>query len=231
MPYATILSRSTTNNGTNAAASTSWSVNVGSPVNGDLLLAVFGYKPTATPTAPSGWTALQTKLDRVSVTTQYVAYKVADGTEGATQTFTFSVAVQPAVVCYRVSSGTFTGVPAISTGFANFSTTPDAPSFTSSFGTVETTWISALTSYSNENKVTASPSGYANSGSFYYGGVSNMPLIGYADKEALAASEDAGAWTLSTGLEFVVNTIAVQGISGPTPTPAFGRYGVRGPVR
>ena len=233
MSFPTVLSRTKTGDGTNAAASTSVSVGFSSPASGDLLLAVLSIMENADfpLTLPTGWVQLSSTVERTGSQVQVVAYKVCTGSEGTSAVFTATGAVQFCAIAYLIQSGTYSSVPVISTAAKNGTANPNPPLLSSGFGVSDTLWLAVFSTDHNENSVTAWPSGYNNTGSLYHGGSFNLPVMGYAEATATTASEDPGAFTLNTAREWIANTIAIQGLATATSTPAFGRYGVRGPVR
>jgi hypothetical protein len=80
----------------------------------------------ATVNALAGWTEL---LDENVANGLYIAYRVADGTEGATTTFTLSGATRGAWIVYEISGAEnpATQAPQIGTTSTGTSTTPDPP--------------------------------------------------------------------------------------------------------
>jgi len=101
-------------------------------VAGNLLILVVGYSNGSAPqgqvTTPSGWT----KLDSITGTNkalEYIFYKTATGSEGATLTVTSTnVARGMGFLAYQIAG--WSGTPQIGTAATGTNATPDPPSVT-----------------------------------------------------------------------------------------------------
>jgi hypothetical protein len=108
-----------------SSAGTSHVVNLPAGAVGNLLLAIMDKGSTsATVNALTGWTEL---LDEASANGLYIAWRISDGSEGTTTTFTLSAATRGAWIVYEIS-GHDSGIPpAIGTTGTGTSATPDPP--------------------------------------------------------------------------------------------------------
>jgi hypothetical protein len=125
-PYVVETAESSTN-----TAGTSHTINMPAGASGNLLLIVLA-KGTpaitnATINALAGWTEL---LDESVSCGLYVAYRVADGTEGATITLTSSQIIRTASITYEIAQHDSGTAPAIATTATGTSATPDPPPIT-----------------------------------------------------------------------------------------------------
>ena len=178
--------------------------------SGDLLLLLFagGYYDQEI-TWPSGWTELDQQKSSSESMMSGAAYKVADGSEGATVICQTSGTALSAHQVFRLSN--YSGVPEMSTYHFSY-TGPNPPSLTNSWGsTYGTLWIAWMGG--EDNCPSAYPSNYSDT--LY---VEDPPTsyagVASARRELMAETEDPGAFTPEGGLEYVYAwTIAVQGPS------------------
>src|SRR5687768_5551077 len=116
-------------------ASLSHVVNLPAGATGNLLIAIMDKGSTvASVRALAGWTEL---LDENVANGLYIAYRVCDGTEGATTTFTLTgTATRGAWIVYEISGhlNPATQAPQIGTTSSGTSATPDPPSITPTGG-------------------------------------------------------------------------------------------------
>lgn len=144
-------------------------------------------------TTPAGWAK---PLDRSDGTAcrAGIFWKIADGSEsGGTVNFPGSTSRAYAGICYAVDS--WSGILAdlvISTVATNLNP-PDAPSLTSGYGSVDTTWFAAGYGSTNDTSISA-PSGYSGFNNAEQSGTL-VPQICTAWKQTTAASENPGAFT------------------------------------
>lgn len=193
---------------------TSHTVNMPSNISvGNKLMAYFFNTHIGDVPANAGWTAVSSANGNMSANTGsvHVFERTADGTEGATQTFTTSSTRNTVTICDRISGH---ANAATSGGPATGSTaSPDPGSFSPAAGSKDYLWI-AITGYSNgQSTVSTYPSGYTdghnprnNSASFRGGGI--------AYKTATAATEDPGSFTLDTARNTRSFVIAVEPAAG-----------------
>jgi len=203
---------------------TSHTVILPSGIQQNDLLLVFVTSPSSdnrTFTFPSGWTVLYNHNN--SGLRSALIYKIAGSSEGSTIQFTTSGVSRTAHVSYCISAGTYVGVPVVGTmATSTGSTSPNPPNLISGFGNVKTLWIAAT--HSNMAFVSQRPTNYSNLFSIRNEGSTSAEhnaAIGTARRELEAASQDPGAFTLSTSARWSANTIAIRGatINFPAVSP------------
>lgn len=126
------------NGGNDTVDQTSHTVNLpANIVSGNLLLVFFGSHGVPTITFPGDWTQL---FQTANSSIMFGAwYKVANGTEGATITVTTSNVQETAHTSYRITD--YQGVPQVGTSVGAYSSLPDPPSLTPSWGAQNTLWF------------------------------------------------------------------------------------------
>lgn len=214
-----------TNESATTSAGTSHTINLPSGiVAGNLLLVMLGKGTTsATINALAGWTEL---LDEAQASGCYIAYRWADGTEGASITLTSSASTKSASVSYLISGAVnpATQAPQVSAVATGSSQAPDPNSLTPTGGAKDYLWLTffilggageeadddtwcnnAATNYSGLLQKTSGTAG-ANIGAY----------IASCQRTANAASEDAiwPAGSTDVSLPWRAFTIAVH----PDPT-------------
>ncbi len=198
---ATPLAVAASNNGSGAAANTH-TINLPSGIiSGNLLLMLFTTFDGRAFTPPSGWTTIFSQSNTVTLS---AAYKVADGSEGATTTCTTaSTGSRSAHVTLRITGYQATPQSATATGS---STGPNPPSLSPSWGTAsETLFIAGF-----GNRATSAPSGIpANYADLLSGVNGSGPVAALATRIATLSSDDPGAFT-SESSSWVAGTIAVR---------------------
>ncbi len=176
---------------------------------GDRLVVFFG-AAGVDGTFPTGWTKLGgTYLD--------VAWRVADGTEGATITVTTPSSTGTGHVSYRV-----TGAGAVESANVNGSgTAPNPPSLTPSGGAKDYLWLVAG---ALNNTLTGAPTNYTN----YLESTYPTWELGTARRSLNAASEDPGAFAGLTGI-WSAFTLAIEpgGLPPVDVTDSRGRTDTR----
>jgi hypothetical protein len=106
---------------------------------GDLLVVVLPYDGGGGTTWPAGWTKLLDKPNGSHGLS--IAYRKADGSEGATATVT-TAAEQAVGFSYRVAGWDGTTPPELASA-TGLNTTPDPPALTPSWGSANTLWLAA----------------------------------------------------------------------------------------
>jgi hypothetical protein len=181
-----------------ATSVTSMAVNLPPAIaSGDLLLAFVEVRNAGTWTPPTNWNELDAQLGGGSVGELTVFYKIADGTEGATASWTASTGTTAIWHVRRITNWHGTTVPEV-TKTSGDASIADPPSLTPSWGADNTLWfaISGHTA-SSASAWSAGPSGYSD---FLCSGASSggaAVSIASAYKVANASSEDPGTLTVS----------------------------------
>ena len=211
--------------GTNiTGATTTHAINVGSPVAGTFLVVFIRFAVAGiTVTNFTNYEQLFTSAADASSDVTYVFYRVADGSEGATDTFTTSGSTKSAALAWEITGASATVVPdfsAVATGTtAANSANPNAASVTG--GPEDVLYLAIMGLDGEGNAPSASPTNYsaittANSGT---GGLpaTNCSVGGGSRQITNSSSDDPGAFThaaATTG--WSAWTIAIH----PTDPPA-----------
>jgi hypothetical protein len=154
--------------------------------------------------ALAGWTEL---LDEGIANGMVVWARQADGTEGATVTFTSTAAGRSASIAYRISSTELlaTQAPQLSTVATGSSVSPNATTCTPTGGAKDYLWISFFgrdgEEADDDTWTTAAPASYTGLLQVACGiaGTNQGGMVAAAQRSLNAASEDAGAFTCATG--------------------------------
>lgn len=173
----------------------------------DLLLVFFATDGAPTITFPNGWVRRISHSSGTSVRLA-AAYKIADGTEGATITVTTSSAQMAAHISYRITG--YTGTPSFlseSSGGGE-SVNPDPPSLSPPWEASDTLWFAAC-AWDGAHYVSDYPTNYTNG---YFEWISGPGAcgVGACRRELNAESEDPGTFTISNDDQWVACTIAIR---------------------
>ncbi len=178
--------------------------------SGNLLL-IFISSTNAATASITGWTELFA-ANRVSGSGQdrlTCLYRVSDGTEGASASIALSASENVAAVCYsisRYSGGSLSH--ATTTGNTD---SPDPPSLSPAGGSAEYLWLAAFAS-TGARYPTNYSSGYHVSPTLLYNGLgasTARTIIGIAGLISVAATQNPGAFTISSSFQWVAATVAV----------------------
>ena len=226
MPFPTWASAVTA-----TANTASRAVDIQSPANGDLVVVMVTAATGNTVNPPAGWTQIYSLASSSAATWGGAWQRVCNGSEGATASWTLGSAAQMGAISLKASAGTFTGTPE-GAGFDGQFQNYRPPSVTPSWGAVDTTFVAVLHSVNWE----PTTSGWPTNGDALYGnrvassGFSARVQLERANKTV--TTEWPPEFVEPFSLNGVTGTIAVRGTSSATtPFRAYGRYGVRGPVR
>jgi hypothetical protein len=195
-------------NGGSDTTGTSHTVYLPSNISsGNLLLVFFSIYVSSVPTItfPGGWTQLYNTTYSTYVRSG-AWYRVADGTEGATITVTTSTNASSAHTSYLLTQYSGTPEGAAATGS---SAAPDPPNLTPSWGAKDTLWFAVCGTGAFGGSVTSYPTNYADGKLYLYTSGGNATAI----RQLNAASENPGAFTLSSSAFWVAGTVAIQSTS------------------
>ena len=205
-----------------STASTSHVVNLPAGATGNLLVAVMSKgSVSASVNALTGWTEL---LDEAIALGLYAAYRVCDGSEGATTTFTLSAATRGAWIVYEISGYEAPGTqaPQIGTTATGSSVNPNPPSVSVTGGSKDILAIAffgrAGEEADDDTWTTAAPASYTNLLQKACGiaGSNLAGMVASAQRQVTTATEDPGTFTCATGA-WRAQTIVVH---PPAPPPA-----------
>ena len=205
-----------------STAGTSHVVNLPAGATGNLLVAIMNKGSTAaTVNALTGWTEL---LDENSANGLYIAYRVCDGTEGSTTTFTLSASTRGAWIVYEISGqiDPATQAPQIGTTATGSSVSPDPPSVSVTGGAKDVLTIACFgrdgEEADDDTWVTAAPSGFGTLLQKACGvaGTNLGGMIATAHLASNTATSNPGVFTCATGA-WRAQTIVIHPVIPPTP--------------
>lgn len=194
---------------------TSHSLNLpGSISSGDILLAVVRCPGATTISWPAGWTEWQQSNADASDDETSIAFRYADGTEGATITITLGTARILVGLCYRITGGVGIAFSAVAVGSAS---QPNSGNLTGILTTArDVLWIT-IGGCDDSETLTSAPTNYAN------GTVAPSTATGAggctaygASRQLNATSEDPGAWTLGSTSIWTAWTVAISETAFPS---------------
>ncbi len=200
---------------------TSMSVNLPTVSSGDLLLAWAETRHSGSWTVPTGWQQLGQQLGGASVGQLTVFYKIADGTEGTSVTWTASAGTSAVWQVRSVSDWDGSVVPEIAAGVSGDVSAADPGSLSPSWGSANTTWIAiAGHAAASTNAWSDAPTDYTdftNSGASAGGGAVSVASAYFQDADA---AEDPGTFTPSGSNRYwAAFTIAVKPGAGSSTPP------------
>jgi hypothetical protein len=190
---------------------------------GDLVVYVTGQSHQSstfgTVTWPSGWNV--SGLSQASNVRQEVGWRVLDGTEGIAVRLTLSASryMDWACMVFRNHGGS-----AEVAQVGGTSTSMDPPNLAPSWGSDDTYWLAGATYFQGQRFVTALPGSYGNQLGVIRWDNSNAGGVILMSRTNAAASENPGAYTLSTSQAWVACTIGIRpgtqgGVEPSNPYP------------
>jgi lysophospholipase L1-like esterase len=175
-------------------------------------------------TVPSGWIELYNDVSNNHRRAAY--YKIANGNEGTSVTFTTSAQERSAHNSYRIAASTYTGTPEFgdlitNTNGSNANPPPLAPTW----GAIPTLWITPLHMDGLGNNTLTGPLNYDNFLNIFTrngspGVGSDDATMASARRFLEAASEDPGQFTHGNR-NYLTTTIAIQGAVGVPVGPVL----------
>lgn len=205
-----------TNHSAEGVTTTSHTVSLPANIQaGETLLVFFAYDSATTVSFPAGWTEI---YDNIRLA---IAWRKADGGEGASITVTTAASKQTAHISYRISGAidpTETP-PEVSTGVFGGSLYPDPDALTPTGGENEYLWIAATGTDDGRDLIIAFPTNYTD-GEAYQSAESYLGCcIGVARRELEASSENPSTFTLEEIEQWDACTVAVYPPPPPPPPP------------
>lgn len=183
----------------------------GSIAAGNILVAVVRAPASTTISWPAGWTEWEQNNADASDDETSLAYRVADGTEGATITITLGTSRILVGYCVRVTGAT----DLVFSAGATHTTQPNSPSLALGQTALDTLWLSIGGTDGSQN-LTSGPTSYTNATSqkSTATGASGCTVYG-ATRGLNATTEDPGAWTLGANSNGVTWTVALTAVGAP----------------
>ena len=203
-----------------AASVTSMAVNLPASISsGDLLLAFAEVRNSGTWTVPTGWVEFGSQLGGASVGELTAFYKIADGTEGATATWTASASTTAAWQSMKVTGWHGAAAPEVATSSGDFTTNPDPPSLTPSWGSDDTLWIEAAGNTATAALTTGASTGYSGYALNTASSGGAQAMVASAYKDSAAASEDPAEMANAGSIRYwAAMTIGVRPSSAAATT-------------
>jgi len=172
---------------------TSMAVNLPASISsGDLLVAFSELRNSGTWTVPSGWTEAAAQLGGASVGELTFFYKIADGTEGSTATWTAGTGSSAAWQTYKITGWHGTTPPEAATTSGDYSTQPNPPSLTPSWGAADTLWVEVAGNTATVNLTTGASISYSGYTLNTASGGGAQCQVSSAYRENNTATEDPG---------------------------------------
>jgi hypothetical protein len=198
---------SSTNSGTSLACALPAGI-----AAGDLLVLFVGASrgdgTAVTISTPSGWTSLFNVAGTGQVKRLACFYKVATGSEGGTQTVSFSAGSQAASTCARVTG--YGGAPESGAAATGSSSAPNPPSVAPSWGGASSLFLAATACAGTGTNAQTAPANYSDivQASGIAGG-NDICRVASAQRIGSSASEDPGAFGVSF-TSWVANSVAIR---------------------
>lgn len=216
MAFPVISGRKST---TFASAVTSMAVNLPvSIASGNLLIAGSCLRNAGTWSLPSGWNEIASQSSG-GVGELTIFYKIADGTEGATATWTAGTSSTAVWEVHKVTGFNSSSAPEVTTSSSGGTpgSQPNSPSLTPSWGSAETLWLTVGASSAEEIASGSVPTNYTDLGGSFLQATGSSVAIKMGSRKLSATSEDPGAFTFSASPRWW--TAATIGIrpSGTSP--------------
>jgi hypothetical protein len=206
--YPAVANTATSVNNSNG---TSHTVSLPSGVqSGELLIVIFGFRGGTgqTITWPSGYTSFF-RSDRLTNVGVEAAWRKADGGEGSTITVQTSANARTSHNSYRITGAADpTTRPPESAASNGNNTNPDPPSLTPTGGAKDYLWIAVEINSDGTTTITGWPGSYT--GGIQANGTGTNTTTGSTVRQLYAASEDPGAFTISSSIAWAAGTLVVH---------------------
>lgn len=139
-----------------------------------------------------------------------IAYQIANGSEGASVTFTTSATNRCVYVSRRITGAHASAAPeaTINPLVASTNGNPNPPSITPSWGAADNLYIAGFASIGSADAVSAYPTNYTDS---QFNKNANAASMGSASRQVTnSTTEDPGTYTISPNQVWTAYTIAVR---------------------
>ena len=202
-----------TNSSTGGSNTTSHTVDL--PANivaGNLLLILMATDGNPGISFPAGWNEIKELPSATNGSTIAVAWREADGEEGASITVTTGSGEQSTHYSYRITGAIDpdTQPPEVSTGVSSGSNTnPNPDELIPTGGAKDYLWF-AFEGCDGENVASGFPTNYGNTQSQTAGTGGGECSMGVARRELNAISEDPGAFTIPNSQDWAACTVGIH---------------------
>ena len=219
MAAPTVVSRTTFQNST--AALTHAVTLPGGIAAGDLLITIASNPGAPWGALPSGWTQIpNVNLQATNGVSTIAAYRHADGSEGATATWSITAGGRKiAAVTYQIRGHEAGTAPEGNLPVSTSTSPMDVAALTASWGALDNLWL-AVCVLQGALLPTGYPAGYGTTVSVNSTGGSGTSNtgVGATDRAATAATEDPGTFTKSGANTAHTTLIVVKPAAGGAPT-------------
>lgn len=174
-------------------------------VSGELLLVWMAVNLNESPTFPAGWT--RWFITGYATLRLALAYRLADGGEGASIFVTTATSLKSAHISYRISGAEdpATQAPQESSNVFGSDDSPNPGNLIPAGGAKDYLWLAMDT-----NKGVATSAAPASYGSLLSVNVGSAAGLGSSHRSLNAASENPGVMTLASAIDWVAETVAVH---------------------
>lgn len=201
--------------GTNSTVSgTSHSLNLPASIAaGDMLFAIVRCPASTTITWPAGWTEHEQLSSDATDDETSIAFRYADGTEGATITITLGTSRVLVGLCYRITGAVGIAISAAATGSASQPNSPNLSEILTSARDV--LWLS-IGGCDDAETLTSGPASYSNATvqASTATGASGCTVYG-ASLQQNGTTQNPGAWTLGSTAIWTAWTIGFSDVAFP----------------
>lgn len=203
-----------------ASSVTSMAVNLPASISsGDLLIAIVEVRNSGTWTKPTGWTQIFAPVAAGGVGDFTAFYKIADGTEGSTATWTASVASTASWQVRKITDWDGTAAPEAATANSGGAvSTNNPPSLTPSWGADNTIWLAVMGDTAQTVSITGAPANYSDITANPISSGGAAVNTGSAYRTNNTATEDPGGFSTGSDRWWVAATIAIKPSSGGSTT-------------
>lgn len=206
---------STTASTSDNDSSSPWTENLPASIAaGDLLIMVAHEANNNTAlTWPAGWIVITSQDSPTGAHHMEVAYKIADGTEGATISISGGGGTaRMASAAYRITAWHGTTPPEVGTAATGTSTNPDPPTVTASWGSADNLFVAAMGQNNIGNAVTAAPTNYSNlaTGRNTGGTAGQSGKAALGSRQLAASNDNPGTFTCADNNQWETQTIVVR---------------------
>jgi len=190
--------------------------------SGGLLLALQSYdaRPIVSGDFADNWVSLGNTAHSGDLCSLRGYYKIADGSEGATETAITDVAQTSAHKVWRLTNVDLTVPPEVAVFQGNTSTSLDSPALNPTGWAIEKIVSIAAAAYdSGVVATTAYPAGYVDGAAVNSGDAADGVSLAYALQVLTTGSEDPGPFTIASTEEYCTATFAVKWEAGLVMPP------------
>lgn len=195
----------------------------GSISSGDLLIAAVETRYATTWTVPTDWVEFDSQAGGSSVGELTLFYKIADGTEGATATWTAGTGNTGIWQVRKITNWHGTTAPESATNSGDWTTDPDPSSLSPSWGSDNTLWLEVAGNAATSSLTTGASTNYTGYELDTASSGGAQVNISSAYRENATGTEDPDEMTNAGNIRYwSAATIAIRPSGGAAPTGPTG---------